>query len=235
MAIKAVLIDVGGPILDEDHEYAAWDAFLLDLLPREGVHISQEKLLGLIQSALQSCQPNPRVAALWALVRPDVDKFRRLKVALREYQRRHLQEEYHPRLRPGVEETLELLSRKYALALAGNQPAWIKDFLAEAGVLRFFRWQLVSEEMGVRKPDPLFFRIILEGLGAEPQEAVMVGDRLDHDVFPARLLGMRAVRILAGPYREQLPISPLHCPHRTLHRLAELPAALATLGKEEPG
>jgi FMN phosphatase YigB (HAD superfamily) len=228
MDIKAVLIDVGGPILDEDHEYAAWDSFLVGLLTEEGVEVEEERLAQLIGLALQRCLPNPRVAALWELVRPNVEKFRRLKEALRAYQRRHLAEEYEPRLRPGVREALEELAGKYALALAGNQPAWIKEFLAEAGVLKFFRWQLVSEEMGVRKPDPLFFNMILAGVGARPGEAAMVGDRLDHDVLPARLLGLYTVRILVGPYREQLPISPLHCPHRTLPSLAELPAALAT-------
>jgi len=115
------------------------------------------------------------------------------------------------------------------LALAGNQPTWIKRHLAEVGVLDFFRWQLVSEEMGASKPDLLFFRMILDGLGVSPKEAVMVGDRLDHDVPPARLLGMRAVRVLVGPYAEQVPRSPLHCPDRTVRALEELPAALEAM------
>ncbi|HIQ00052.1 TPA: HAD family hydrolase, partial [Candidatus Bipolaricaulota bacterium] len=101
--------------------------------------------------------------------------------------------------------------------------------LEEFGVLQYFQWKKVSEEMGVAKPDPLFFRMILDGLGLAPSEAVMVGDRLDHDILPARLLGMRAVRVLAGPYAEQVPCSPLHCPDRTIRSLEELPPALAAM------
>lgn len=223
---KAVLIDVGGPILDEDHEYAAWDSFLVDLLVQEGIGITGEELAHRVLAATRRGERNPRLAVLWELVRPDVERFRRLKDELRTFQRRHLTEEYVPRLRPGAKEALAALADRYVLALAGNQPARIVDYLREVGVLRFFRWQLVSEEMGVAKPDPLFFRIILDGLGVPPAEAVMVGDRLDHDVFPAKLLGMRAVRVLVGPYAEQIPISPLHCPDRTIRSLSELPAAL---------
>lgn len=226
MTIRVILIDIGGPILDEDHEYGAWDSFLLELLAAEGIDIYPEELARRVVAATRRCEPNPRVAVLWELVRPDVDLFRRLKEALRGFQRRHLAQGYIPRLRPGVVEALEELSSRYALALAGNQPAWIKDYLREAGVLRFFRWKLVSEEIGTRKPDPLFFSMILDGLGVPPHEAAMVGDRLDHDVLPAKLLGMYTVRVLLGPYAEQVPISPLHCPARTVRSLSELPGAL---------
>lgn len=223
MLIRAVLIDVGGPILDEDHEYVAWDSFLLDFLKREGIQVEGEELARLIASATKRCEPNPRAAALWELCRPDVARFRRLRDAFREFRCRHL---YVPRLRCGAREALEELAARYTLALAGNQPIRIKRYLAEAGVLDLFRWQLVSEEMGVEKPDTLFFRMILDGLGVSPEDAVMVGDRLDHDVVPARLLGMRAVRVLVGPYAEQVPCSVLHRPDRAIGALEELPAVL---------
>ena len=229
MTIRAVLIDVGGPILDEDHEYAAWDSFLVELLAQEGIPTGEEELSRLVLAATRRCDRNPRSSVLWELCRPDVARFRRLRDAFREFQRRHLAEHYVPRLRPGAKEALEELAGRYALALAGNQPAWIKRALEEAGVLDLFSWQLVSEEMGERKPDTLFFRMILDGLGVSPKDAVMVGDRLDHDILPARLLGMYAVRVLVGPYAEQIPISPLHCPDRTIGSLEELPAALEAM------
>ena len=229
MAIKAVLIDVGGPILDEDHEYAAWDSFLVELLAEEGIGISPEELARRVVAATRRCERNPRLAVLWELVRPDVTRFHRLKDGLRAFQRRHLAEEYIPSLRPGAKEALEVLAGRYTLALAGNQPTWIVDYLEESRVLQYFEWKKVSEEMGVAKPDPLFFRMILDGLGLPPSEAVMVGDWLDHDILPARLLGMHAVRMLAGPYAEQVPSSPLHCPNRTIRSLDELPSALESM------
>ncbi|MCE6994115.1 HAD-IA family hydrolase [Saccharothrix sp. S26] len=47
------------------------------------------------------------------------------------------------------------------------------DLPVEAFVLSF--------EHGVVKPDPAIFRIALDGLGVEPGEALMVGDRSTHD------------------------------------------------------
>jgi len=229
MTIRAVLIDVGGPILDEDHEYAAWDSFLVELLAQEGIPTGEEELSRLVLAATRRCARNPRSFVLWELCRPDVARFRRLRNAFREFQHRHLAEHYVPRLRPGAKEALGELSERYTLALAGNQPAWIKGALEEAGVLDLFSWQLVSEEMGVAKPDMLFFYMILDGLGVSPKDAVMVGDRLDHDILPARLLGMYTVRVLVGPYAEQISISPLHCPDRTIGSLEELPAALEAM------
>jgi len=227
MKARAVLIDVGGPILDEDHEYSAWDGFLLELLTEQGISITEEELARSIVDAIARCEHNPRVAAIWEIVRPDLDRFHHLKDELREFQRRHLREEYVPRLRSGARDALEELSERHVLALAGNQPAWIKGYLKETGVLDLFDWQLVSEEMGLSKPDPLFFRMILDRLSIAPSEAVMVGDRLDHDIFPAGLLRIHTVRVLIGPYREQIPPSPLHVPEATIASLLELPAALA--------
>lgn len=228
MAIRAVLIDVGGPILDEDHEYVAWDEFLISLLREEEIEI-EEEFSQLVLAAIRRCDRNPRLSVLWELVRPDVARFRRLRDAFRGFQRRHLAGGYVPRLRPGAKEALEGLAARYTLALAGNQPAKVKEFLAAQGILDHFDFSLVSEELGVRKPDPLFFQVILDSLRVEPQEAIMVGDRLDHDVYPTKLLGMRAIRVLVGPYAQQGPQTPLHEPDITISSMAELPEAVERL------
>jgi HAD superfamily hydrolase (TIGR01509 family) len=40
---------------------------------------------------------------------------------------------------------------------------------------------VLSFEHGFQKPDPRMFRLALDGLGAMPSEALMVGDRASHD------------------------------------------------------
>ena len=52
---------------------------------------------------------------------------------------------------------------------------------------------IVSEQVGVMKPDPEIFRVALERLGAAPAEAVMVGDSWAADVDGARRAGVRAI------------------------------------------
>lgn len=51
-----------------------------------------------------------------------------------------------------------------------------------------------SFENGFSKPNPHVFRVLtarLQGLGIRPAETLMVGDRLDNDIEPARAFGWR--------------------------------------------
>ena len=50
----------------------------------------------------------------------------------------------------------------------------------------------------VGKPAPGIFEVACELAGAEPAEAVMVGDDLESDLRPARALGMRVVLVRTG-------------------------------------
>ncbi|MBC7093582.1 HAD family hydrolase, partial [Candidatus Bipolaricaulota bacterium] len=212
--------------LNEDAEYASWEAFLVGALRAEGLAVAAEEFAQAVEAAITRCDPNAHLAALWRFVRPDVDRFYRLRTAFRDHQRALLSNPRVVRVRPEATRVIPELADRFVLALAANQPAVVLDLLRAEGLLGYFRWPYVSEGMGVAKPALLFFRMILDGLSVAPEEAVMVGDRLDHDVLPAKLLGMRTVRVLVGPYADQIPISPLHCPDRTVTDLAALPAVL---------
>jgi FMN phosphatase YigB (HAD superfamily) len=54
----------------------------------------------------------------------------------------------------------------------------------------------------------------------------MVGDRVDCDVVPAKMLGMYAVRMRVGRHIEQEPRMPSELPDAEIHSLSELPALL---------
>jgi len=99
-----------------------------------------------------------------------------------------------------------LRGRGYRLAVIGNQPtsrtAELRRIGVEAEVMA------MSAEMGIAKPSQQFFERVLELLGAPPASSVAyVGDRVDNDVLPAVVAGMRAVWIRRGPwgYIERLP------------------------------
>jgi HAD superfamily hydrolase (TIGR01549 family) len=99
-----------------------------------------------------------------------------------------------------------LRGRGYRLAVIGNQPtsrtAELRRIGVEAEVMA------MSAEMGIAKPSQQFFERVLELLGSPPASSVAyVGDRVDNDVLPAVVAGMRAVWIRRGPwgYIERLP------------------------------
>lgn len=52
-----------------------------------------------------------------------------------------------------------------------------------------------AADVGVSKPDPLFFTLAVERFGLDPATTVVVGDRLDNDYVPARATGMHAILV----------------------------------------
>jgi putative hydrolase of the HAD superfamily len=61
------------------------------------------------------------------------------------------------------------------------------------GFDRYLDAIVISEDVGVTKPDPAIFEIALRRLGCAAHEAVMVGDSWQTDVAGARAAGIRAI------------------------------------------
>jgi len=225
-----VLLDLGGPVLNEDAEYEAWDSHLLELLSADGMQVGSEDYFDALARATSDCHPQPRLSALWSLVRPDVGRFRRLRDAFRKYTSRPERHLPASKVRLGAHEAIALLAKNHMLALAANQPSCVRRILEREGILAPFAWKNVSEDMGVAKPDLLFFQMIVDELEIDPQSAVMVGDRVDADVLPANVLGLSTIRVLQGPYARQVPPTTLHEPDITVESIAHVPQAVEALG-----
>jgi putative hydrolase of the HAD superfamily len=63
----------------------------------------------------------------------------------------------------------------------------------------------------------------------EPGRAVMVGDRLDYDVRPAKAAGMRTVWVLRGEAPDDPTTAQLAETDASVRDLTELPGAIAVL------
>ena len=57
---------------------------------------------------------------------------------------------------------------------------------------------VASAEEGVEKPDLRIFRAALERANCRPENAVMIGDRIDNDIVPAKKAGMMTIWIRQG-------------------------------------
>lgn len=96
-------------------------------------------------------------------------------------------------------ETLEILKeRGYKLGIIANQSAGTEQRLENRGLLKYFDVVVASAEFGIAKPNRLIFEKAIELAGCQPQNAVMIGDRLDNDIIPAKAFGMRTVWIRKG-------------------------------------
>jgi FMN phosphatase YigB (HAD superfamily) len=84
-----------------------------------------------------------------------------------------------------------------------------------------------SASLGVRKPDPRFFELLVELAESSPKDVAYVGDRVDNDVLPAAAAGLVAVHVRRGPWG-RLQRTPPEAAFG-VDDLASLPQALASL------
>ena len=101
-------------------------------------------------------------------------------------------------LYPDTAKCLRSLEKKYKLGIIANQIPGAEKRLEDMGIRQFFDVIVASAEEGVAKPDPRIFRIALDRTGCAPEQAVMIGDRIDNDIVPAKQLGMKTVWIKQG-------------------------------------
>jgi HAD superfamily hydrolase (TIGR01509 family) len=126
-------------------------------------------------------------------------------------------------------DAIECLQRVRALGLlvgiTGNQTetleTWARDSALPADVVSS------SASLGVRKPDPRFFELVVELARCAPAEVAYVGDRVDNDILPAAAVGLVAVHIRRGPWGRLQP-TPRDAA-LGLDDLSSLPDALASL------
>jgi len=100
---------------------------------------------------------------------------------------------------PQYTSALRSLATKYKLAMASNQPAGAHAGMTRFGICRYFDVLGISAEMGIGKPDRRFFEALLDKAGIAPQQAIMVGDRIDTDIAPAQALGLCTVQVKHEP------------------------------------
>ena len=132
---------------------------------------------------------------------------------------------YHHELETMYEEApqvLKALSKKYELGVIANQLDGLKERLESFGILQYFKFVISSWDLKVMKPDIRIFEYALKTANCQPQDAVMIGDRIDNDTAPAQSLGMKAVWIKQGFGKLQTALAAANPPDYEVDNLIEL-------------
>ncbi len=77
-------------------------------------------------------------------------------------------------------------------------PTVPKERLEKFGIMKYFNLVISSAEEGIAKPDPKIFDIAVCRANTYADRCVMIGDRLDNDIIPAKNLGFKTVWVRQG-------------------------------------
>lgn len=218
MKKTTVLLDAGGVLLDE----AELEEYVCDLVtdlvsPHCSPYTRDDYWSDTREAILRLC---PRTPQYVLRKRTGSDK------ALYS----ELWSEYTDRMkqRPGlrlyaeVAEEVPALAKAYKLVLAGQYGSNVYELLGEHGLAQYFANRLSQADFDITKPDPRYIAQIAERAGVAPAECIVVGDRIDKDVIPAKQNNMGTVFVRTGIYRIQEPRIPDEVPDITLDGLSGL-------------
>ncbi len=109
------------------------------------------------------------------------------------------------RLVPGAVDLLDYLTGKgYPLYILSNGFAEVQSRkLHSSGIDRYFKRLILSDEIGITKPDRRLFDYALQVVGADAADTLIVGDNYDADILGAMHAGWRAIYF----NRDRLPVT----------------------------
>ncbi|MPZ95004.1 MAG: HAD hydrolase-like protein [Propionibacteriales bacterium] len=203
-APRAVFLDVGGPIYDDENFVAAVLRALDELRTEAGDSPTDRRRMRRIYDEARQRQGGSLRSALAEEFLGSADR----RQELHDRTRSHWT---HP---PGtmygdVLPFLERLSGQVTIGVVANQERTVIDCLERDGVAPYVSVWGISAVVGLEKPSRELFEWALAEAGTSPEEAVHIGNRLDTDVRPAQALGLSTVWVLRGeappqPTAEQL-------------------------------
>lgn len=202
--IKWIFFDLGWTLVDETQAHRARLEATCGQLARFGFTHSADELMQLCERASSDFAASPFLDMLARL------NLSRDQMATIMNSARYMKG--NEALYPGVPRLLASLSRRFRLGVIANQSQGTEDRLARWQIRDYFSLVFASAELGLEKPDPRIFAAAQAQTGCRPGEVVMVGDRLDNDIGPAKAQGWGTVRVLQGFARLQEPRCPAEVP-----------------------
>ena len=128
---------------------------------------------------------------------------------------------------PGAADLMRALAaRGYPIGLvADGFTDTFRNVFTQHGLIDLFAVMAISEEVGVKKPDPRMFRTALDALGiraADYGRVVMVGNHLGRDIKGANGHGLVSVWLRWSPRRSKVPADASEAPAYTIDTPMEL-------------
>lgn len=102
----------------------------------------------------------------------------------------------------GVENTIQKIAQagyKLGLISNGKTPFQERNFEALA-LSQYFSSIVISEAVGLRKPDSAIFELATQQLSVKPEQCIFVGDNEQADILGAQKAGMKTIFFNQDPH-----------------------------------
>lgn len=115
-----------------------------------------------------------------------------------------------------------LYDKGYNIGVIANQSLGTEKRLEGWELMKYIKLVVASAEEGVAKPDSEIFLRALSRADCLPENAVMIGDRIDNDIEPANKLGMKTIWVKQGFAVYQKPMNEFQQADYAVDRLQDI-------------
>jgi putative hydrolase of the HAD superfamily len=229
MKTTTFFLDAGGVILDETEHEEIRAEISVEILRAIIPGYSISAYYSDVEEAVRCFCPSVYQYVFWKSLRNDRSLFDKLYASyLNEWQKRKPPLE----LNSGFETEIREICRNFKVGIAGQYGQELLKLLEERSILDCFTYRLTQDDFSVTKPDLRFYEQIVKACGVDPKQCIMVGDRIDKDVIPAKLLGMKTILVRVGLHKNQMPRIPFEVPDAELNGVPGLAEAVLKVAVE---
>ena len=207
LSYSTIVFDVGGTLLQLDYdavarvylEVGAARGSALDFAHARAVIETLENEVPLRQQNRPVSLEGDDGKSFWDEF--FTDGFRRLGVmgdvsrAVAEIRERFQRGEFEALFDDVLPTLTALTARGKRLGILSNFSPNLENLLRQVGIHHYFAFFVVSGIVGVEKPDPRIFDLLVRAADAPRAEIVYVGDSVFHDIASARRAGIAGVLV----------------------------------------
>ncbi|MDR1398700.1 MAG: HAD family hydrolase [Treponema sp.] len=216
--IKNIFLDAGGVILNERVFEETSSRIITDIVKQVNKNYSIEQYWNDAEEAVYRFVPKIYDYILYKNIINKND----FKESKKNYKEQLKNKNSRFELMDGIKDFLIEYSKKYNIGILGQYGNDFRNYLAEEKLLEYFAFSEIQDDYKITKPDTRYFEAILKKCNCRAEESIMIGDRIDKDIIPAKTIGMKTIRIKVGVHKNQEPRIPEEIPDLTVESIKEI-------------
>jgi HAD superfamily hydrolase (TIGR01549 family) len=216
--IQNIFLDAGGVILNEQNFEENSAKIITKIINIYNSNYSIENYWDDVEEAVYRFVPKIYDYILYK----NISNINDFKIAKENYKIQLKSMDIKFELMDGINDFLIYFSKYYKIGILGQYGNDFKNFLENKNVLRYFTYTEIQDDYKITKPDTRYYEEILRKCNCKAEESIMLGDRIDKDIIPAKMVGMKTIRIRIGIHKNQEPRIPEEIAEITANKLEEI-------------